>query len=70
MHVRIGSTAQERHAPALTQQRLTEVVAQVPKVWLEQPPGLDTPEAVRAAYVEHLLARVANPQAWLPGEAA
>jgi hypothetical protein len=45
---------------------LGEVVAQVPDLWLEQAPGLDTPAAVRAAYVEHLLARAASPAAWLP----
>ena len=44
-----------------------EVAAAVPDEWLEQAPGLDTPEAGRAAYVEHLLARVGNAGAWLPG---
>jgi hypothetical protein len=55
-----------RLAPQLTPTLLGEVVAQVPDLWLEQAPGLDTPAAVRAAYVEHLLARAASPAAWLP----
>jgi hypothetical protein len=60
--------AHERLAPRTTVELLAPVVAAVPEEWLERAPGLDTPEAVRAAYVEHLLARVANPKAWLPGE--
>jgi hypothetical protein len=64
------AAAHERHAPGLTRELLTEVVAAVPEVWLELAPGLDTVEAVRTAYVDHLLARLANPQAWLPGAAS
>jgi hypothetical protein len=55
-----------RLAPRLTDDLLADVVAQVPDAWLEQAPGLDTPDAVRAAYVEHLAVRAANPTAWLP----
>jgi len=58
--------AHERLAPRLTPDDLTMVTAAVPDQWLERAPGLDTPEAARAAYVEHLLARVASPDAWLP----
>ncbi len=62
------AAAHERLSPALTPMLLAAVVAAVPDEWLERAPGLDTPTAARAAYVEHLLARVANPSAWLPGE--
>ncbi len=61
-----AAAAHERLSPTITAELLATVVAAVPDGWLEQAPGLDTPEAVRAAYVEHLLARVANPSAWLP----
>ena len=56
----------ERLAPMLTEDTLQTVVGHIPDDWLEPAPGLDSPEAVRTAYVEHLLARVAQPQAWLP----
>ena len=59
--------AHERLAPLVTEGRLREVAALVPADWLEPAPGLGTPEAARAAYVEHLLARLENPHAWLPG---
>ncbi len=61
------AAAHERHSPTITAEFLGAVVGEVPDGWLEQAPGLQTPDAVRAAYVEHLLARVANPSAWLPG---
>ena len=44
----------------------TEVLAEVPDEWLEPVPGADTPEAVRAAYVAFLTARLGADQ-WLPG---
>ena len=43
-------------------------LAQVPDDWLEQAPDLGSPTAVRAAYRDHLLARVGS-GAWLPGGA-
>ena len=61
------AAAHDRLSPTITAELLAPVVAAVPDGWLEQAPGLETPDAVRAAYVEHLLARVANPSAWLPG---
>jgi hypothetical protein len=61
------AAAHERLSAAITAELITPVVAAVPDGWLEQAPGLETSEAVRAAYVDHLLARVANPSAWLPG---
>ena len=47
----------------------TEVLAEVPDAWLEAVPGAESPEAVRAAYVAFLTARLATRQ-WLPSEAA
>jgi hypothetical protein len=49
---------------------LRAVVEQVPADWLEPAPGADTVEAVRAAYVEFLGARLERPSAWLPGAVA
>ena len=43
-----------------------EVVGAVPEEWLELGPGRESVAAVRRAYVDHLLARVAAPRAWLP----
>jgi hypothetical protein len=48
---------------------LTEVVAQVPDVWLEPVPGAESPEEQRAAYVRFLTARLAT-RDWLPKVAA
>ena len=53
-------------AAKVTPALLTEVVDLVPDVWLEPVPGADTSEALRAAYVEFLLARVGGDRAWLP----
>nr|WP_218910649.1 HipA family kinase [Nocardioides thalensis] len=49
----------------LTDDVLTEVVAEVPDVWLEPVPGADSPEELRAAYVSFFAARVRS-RAWLP----
>ena len=58
-------------APRVTRELLTEVLALVPDEWLESGEaevalGLDSPHALREAYIDHLLARVAGPRAWLP----
>jgi hypothetical protein len=50
-------------APLVTADLLAEVLEQVPGDWLDA----DDPAAVRARYVEQLLARLAARQAWLPG---
>ncbi|HEU4811074.1 MAG TPA: HipA family kinase [Nocardioides sp.] len=42
-----------------------EVLAEVPDAWLEPVPGAETPDAVRAAYVAFLNARLGTRQ-WLP----
>jgi hypothetical protein len=46
-----------------------EVLADVPDAWLEPVPGAETPEALRAAYVDFLAARLGTRQ-WLPLERA
>ncbi|WP_127480858.1 HipA family kinase [Nocardioides pantholopis] len=45
-----------------------EILSLVPDAWLEPVPGAETPQAVRAAYVDFLTARFATRQ-WLPGAA-
>ena len=57
-------------APRVDRDLLQAVLAEVPDVWLEPVPGADSPDALRAAYVEFLLARVSGERAWLPTEAA
>jgi hypothetical protein len=57
-------------ASQVTAALLTEVVGLVPDVWLEPVPGAETADALRAAYVEFLLARIAGERAWLPLEGA
>jgi hypothetical protein len=47
-------------APRVDRTLLTEVVALIPDAWL------DEGEATRAAYVEHLLARLEAREAWVP----
>jgi hypothetical protein len=49
---------------------LREVVDQVPDEWIERAPGADTVDAVKAAYVDFLSARLAGASAWLPGAVA
>ena len=44
---------------------LAEVVALVPDAWLEPVPGAETPDALRAAYVAFLAARLRT-RPWLP----
>jgi hypothetical protein len=57
-------------APRVTHALLEDVAALVPDVWLEPVPGAETPDALRAAYVEFLLARVRGDRAWLPAVGA
>jgi hypothetical protein len=44
-------------APLVTEDLLAEVTAEIPDVWLAGEPGFDTPDALRRAYTEPLLAR-------------
>ncbi len=62
--------ADERLAPMITRDLLFDVVAQVPDEWLEPVPGCESPEDLRAAYVDFLHARVSGDRAWLPVERA
>jgi hypothetical protein len=66
----VGSVpeAHERLAPRVTAALLDEVTALLPDEWLEPAPGLESPQAVRNAYRDHLLARVGS-GAWVPGVA-
>ncbi len=58
--------ADEALAPRVTPELLGEVVALVPDVWLEDEPGFEDPDAVRAAYADHLQRRVAAREVWRP----
>lgn len=53
----------------LSESVFAEVLGEVPDEWLEPVPGADTPDAVRAAYVEFLSARLGTRQ-WLPQDPA
>ena len=53
-------------APRVTRDLLADVVALVPDEWLEPVPGTPSPEGLRTAYVDFLLARVSGERAWLP----
>ncbi len=57
----------ERLGPLLTEDVLREVVEEVPEEWLETTASLPDLEAVRSAYVEHLVLRLADPTAWIGG---
>ncbi|MBS42283.1 MAG: hypothetical protein CMH83_03715 [Nocardioides sp.] len=57
--------ADERLTALVTPDVLVEVVAAVPDQWLEAVPGAETPDALRAAYVAFLTARLGTRQ-WLP----
>ena len=61
------AAAHDRLAPLVTPGLIADVLADVPDEWLE--PGVDLPDpaAVRAAYAQHLQARLAATYAWLPG---
>ncbi|MFF4488765.1 HipA family kinase [Streptomyces sp. NPDC001544] len=53
-------------AGKVTRELLRDVVAEVPDAWLAGEEGFATPDDVRAAYVDHLHARVRASAAWLP----
>jgi hypothetical protein len=57
--------AGEEMAQMITPELLTEVMALVPHSWLDDP-YFATTDAARVAYREHLLARLAQPEVWLP----
>ena len=61
-----GLAAADREIASLVDDRvLAEVLAEVPDAWLEPVPGAETPDALRAAYVAFLSARLGTRQ-WLP----
>ncbi len=53
-------------APLVTSALLTDVLAEVPDVWLGEEKGFDSQAAVRSAYADQLLARLAARQGWRP----
>ncbi|MFF9036349.1 HipA family kinase [Streptomyces sp. NPDC014892] len=55
----VASAAAE-FAPLVTEDLLAEVTAEIPDVWLADEPGFETPDALRRAYAEPLLARAAG----------
>ena len=57
--------ADEEIRELLDVQVFADVLAQVPDVWLEPVPGAESPDALRAAYVGFLTARLGTRQ-WLP----
>lgn len=70
-HVLLSSAGDLAAADAEISQLLdealfTEILAEVPDEWLEPVPGAEDADAVRAAYVRFLTARLATRQ-WLPG---
>jgi hypothetical protein len=62
--------AHDRLGTRLDEATLADVAAEVPDEWLETVPGAETVDAVRAAYVRFLSARLAQPARWLPQERA
>jgi hypothetical protein len=53
-------------APLVTRDMLSDVVSLVPDDWLDDEPGFDSADAVRAAYVDHFLRRVTAREVWQP----
>jgi hypothetical protein len=49
---------------------LVDVLSEVPDEWLEPGPGAADADRLRAAYVDHLAARLDHVEAWLPRRAA
>ena len=68
---RVGGLAavDSEAADLFGREAFAEVLAEVPDAWLEPVPGADSPDALRAAYVDFLDARLATRQ-WLPLERA
>jgi hypothetical protein len=58
--------ADEALAPLITVDLLQQVLSEVPDVWLTDEEGFDSPDAVRAAYAAHLLARLDARREWRP----
>ena len=58
-HVLHEMATEEVH-PSLTPEQVRAAVAEVPDAWLEGEDGFDSPDAVRAAYVDQVLRRLAR----------
>ncbi len=56
----VVTAAAEALAPRVTPRLLAEVAALIPDEWLVDEPGFDTPDEVRAAYVDVLAGRAAT----------
>ncbi|MFD0885823.1 HipA family kinase [Streptosporangium algeriense] len=67
-HATLLAEADAELGETITRDLLDGVVDEIPDEWLEDEPGFDGAEAVRQAYVEHLLARARAPRSWLPRE--
>lgn len=67
-HVDALHSADEEGSGLLGETVFNEILALVPDEWLEPVPGADDADAVRAAYVAFLTARLGTRQ-WLPGGA-
>ncbi|MDQ0778742.1 hypothetical protein QF026_007208 [Streptomyces aurantiacus] len=52
--------AAEELGPRVTEELLADVTAAIPEEWLRDEPGFDSPDALRRAYAEPLLARAAT----------
>lgn len=63
-------THHEEFAARLTPDALADVLGEVPEEWCEPTTDLLDPSALRRTYVEHLTARLATPEIWLPGDAS
>ena len=62
--------ADARLAPRVTAEALAAVTEPVPDAWLLDDPGFASADEARAAYRDHLLARLGQRSAWLPEVAA
>lgn len=62
-----GRAVHEEAVATLTPERVREIVALVPQEWLQRTDWLSDAAAVRQAYVDHLMARLERPAAWLGG---
>jgi hypothetical protein len=58
--------AAEALAPLVTAELVAQAAARVPDLWLDDEPGFDAAQAVRDAYVDHFVRRVAARPVWQP----
>lgn len=69
-HALLGAEPDLKAAEAalapLAEAAVSRAVAAIPAEWLTDEPGFEDPEAVRAAYLEQLTARLAASREWFP----